>query len=77
MGFKAECADSWLYIARCQWGLEMWEEARESALKAVLLNPNFKEAILFIADRSFQREKEVWNKFADIANNDQCLFVRT
>lgn len=76
MGFKPECSDAWLYVAKCQWNLERWEEARESALKSILLNPNFKEAHLFIAERSFEKQKEVWKKFAEIATNEDCLFIR-
>lgn len=74
--WRYERADANLRVARCYWSMGRGDEAREYCLQAILGNPNFKEALLFMAEISWEKEAIVWRKFAKIANNDDVLFVR-
>jgi len=71
-----EKADAYLMAARCLWNLHKWEQAREYCMKAIINNPNFKEALLFMWDISWKEQWDVFRKFAEIANNNNVLFVR-
>jgi len=77
MGFRPECADAWLYIARCYWITQHGDNARGAALNAILLAPEFKEAFLLLAEMSFPEEAASWLKYAQYANNTGILFNRT
>jgi len=74
--FIQERADAYLFIAKCLWRLQRGDEAREACLKAVMLNPNFKEALLKMAEMSWDNQAVVWRKFAEIADNSGVLFLR-
>lgn len=76
MGFRAECADAWLYIARINWASGKPEEAREAALKSLVLAPDCRETLLFLAEMSFPEQAAVWNRFAGVAGNEGVLFKR-
>jgi glycosyltransferase involved in cell wall biosynthesis len=76
MGFRAECADAWLYIARINWATGKPEEAREAALKSLVLAPDCRETLLFLAEMSFPEQAAVWNRFAGVAGNEGVLFKR-
>ena len=75
--FVAERADGWLMRARCLWNLRRGEEARESCLKAIVNNANFKEAVLFMAELSWETNAKTWRKFAECCTNEGVLFART
>lgn len=68
--------DAYLMRARCLAALGKYEEACDSAWKAVEYNTNFKEAILFIADHMDPINKQRWLDFAKGANNEGVLFIR-
>lgn len=68
--------DAWLMRARCLAGLGRYNEACDSAWEAIKYNANFREALLFIADHMDPVNKEVWNRFAQLADNRDVLFVR-
>ncbi len=68
--------DAYLMKARCLAALGKYEEACDSAWKAVEYNTNFKEAILFIADHMDPINKQRWLDFAKGANNEGVLFIR-
>ena len=74
--FRAEICEAYLQLARCKWALGKGSEARGHLLKAIEGNPNFKEAILFMAEMSWEPQAEVWRKFAEIADNKEVLFIR-
>jgi tetratricopeptide (TPR) repeat protein len=76
LGFRAECADAWLYIARIHWATGKPEEAREAALKSLILAPDCRETLQFLAEMSFPEQAAVWNRFAGIATNEGVLFKR-
>lgn len=77
LGFRAECADAWLYLARCYWATMQGDQARSAVLGSLLLAPDCKESLLFMAEISFPEQAKVWNRFAEVATNEGCLFVRS
>lgn len=74
--FKAEICEAYLQMARCKWNQSKGQEARNYCLKAIEGNPNFKEALLLMAEMSWPEQAEVWKKFAEISNNEEVLFKR-
>ena len=45
-------------------------------MKAITINANFKEALLFMATLSFEHNAARWREFAECATNERVLFVR-
>lgn len=73
-----ERADAYLMIARCYWLTQRGDKARESCANALLINANFKEAVLLMAEMSWPNgNKEQWLKLAETADNRNVLFIRT
>ena len=75
-GFTAEKADALVCMARCKAGLGDLEGAVNSALGAMFINPQFKEAIELIGDLSENPNRLVWKYHAANANNYNVLFTR-
>lgn len=71
-----EKADALLYEARCAFILQKGDEAREICMEAIVLNPMFKEALLFMAELHFEPWKHKWEKLAEVATNEDVLFKR-
>jgi glycosyltransferase involved in cell wall biosynthesis len=74
--FLAERADAYLYLARIYWTTTRGDAARDACMKAITINANFKEALLFMATLSFEHNAVTWRKFAECATNERVLFVR-
>lgn len=72
-----EIAEAWLTIAKCNWFLNKGDTAREACLYAIKINPDFKEALLFMGNMHFSPWKEKWHKLATVATNKDVLFIRT
>jgi len=72
-----EKADALLYLARGYFQLQKGNEAREVCREAIMLNPDFKEALLFMAELHFEPWKHKWERLASAATNEDVLFVRT
>lgn len=70
-------AEAWLLLARCLWQMRQGEAARAACFKAIERNANFKEAILFMAEMSFEKNAKVWREMAAHATNEEVMFVRT
>lgn len=75
--FRAEIADAYLMGARCLWQLSKGEEARVSCMYAIMTNPDFKEALLFMAEMNYEPRKSKWLQYSQLAQNEEVLFVRT
>jgi hypothetical protein len=82
--FLAEKADAFLIMARAYWDLRMPDDARDACVQALIINPRFKEACLFMAtlagdgtsnDR-WQRNADQWKRMAETADNEDVLFLR-
>lgn len=75
-GFRGETAEVYLMMARCYWYLQQGEEARLSCMHAIYTNPDFKEALFFMAEMNYEPRKSRWLSFAKLADNNEVLFVR-
>lgn len=71
-----EKADALLYQARCLWILQNGKKAREVCMEAVILNPCFKEALLFMAEMYYEPWKRKWERLAESADSEDVLFKR-
>lgn len=71
-----EKADGYLMLAYCYWYNFQGDDAREACLQAIGLNPDFKEALLLMAEMHYSPLKEKWQQFADCAQNANVLFIR-
>jgi glycosyltransferase involved in cell wall biosynthesis len=74
--FLPERADAYLMIARCYWTLGEGEKARVNCLSAIEINSNFKEALKFMAELSWEHNAIRWREFAELATNENVLFIR-
>jgi glycosyltransferase involved in cell wall biosynthesis len=74
--WRYEIADANLRVARCLWSLQRGDEARDYCLQAILGNPNFKEALLLMAEMSWEKEAAAWRRYAETATNEDVIFIR-
>lgn len=74
--FLAEVAEAHLTIARCHWRLGHAEEARRACLMAITCNPDFAEALRFMAAMHTEPWRRKWLTLAAAAKNEDVLFVR-
>ena len=71
-----EKADAYLYLARCYWAIRQGEKARVNCLMAININANFREALRFMGQISWEFNAKSWRSFAEIATNENVLFKR-
>jgi len=74
--FLSEKAEAFLTMSKAYWQLRMADDARDAVVQALIINANFKEAILHMAEMSWPNNAEQWKRMADTANNEGVLFVR-
>ena len=74
--FLAEKADAYLTTARCYWAIAQGDKARNYILKAIEINPNFKEAFLFMSEIVWPRHSNRWIEMAEGADNSEVLFIK-
>lgn len=75
--FLPEKAEAFLMMARAYWKLRMGDDARDACAQALIINSNFKEACLFMAELSWEKSAVQWRRMAETATNEDVLFVRT
>jgi len=83
--FLPEKADAFLIMARAYWEMRMADDARDACVQALIINPHFKEACLFMAalagegsdNERWRKNAEQWKRMAETASNDNVLFIRT
>lgn len=74
--FLSEKAEAFLMMARCYWALRMGDDARDACAQALIINSNFKEACLFMAELSWEKSAKQWRRMAETATNEDVLFIR-
>lgn len=82
--FLAEKADAFLIMAKSYWEMKDADSARDACVQALIINANFKEAILFMAklagfgsgNERWEANAQQWLRMAATANNRDVLFVR-
>lgn len=72
-----EAADAHLIVAQCYEALGMANECADSVLQAIKINPNFKEAVDYMAELSIDENKSQWERMSRSATNRGVLWVRT
>jgi glycosyltransferase involved in cell wall biosynthesis len=74
--WNPEKADAFLIMSRAYSTQGLDEDARDACLQAIKINPNFKEAIKFMAAIVPDRHASQWLEMAKTANNTEILFQR-
>lgn len=72
-----ELADAYLIMAQAYEKMGKAEEMGQACLQAILVNSNFKEALMYMVDISFPENKSQWQRMARSANNQNVMFKRT
>lgn len=71
-----EICEAHLLKAWCYWMTGRGNDARASCLECIRNNPDFKEALLFMAKLHYEPWKHKWERLAESATNEDVLFVR-
>ncbi len=71
-----EKSDAFLYMARSAFFSGRGDDARTWCLRAIEQNPDFKEALLFMAELHYEPWKHKWEKLASVATSEDVLFRR-
>ena len=74
--FPAEEAEAWLTLAKAEWFLHQGEAARAACLQAIGVNPDFTEALQFMASMTYEPWKSKWTHIANNSTNQDVLFRR-
>jgi glycosyltransferase involved in cell wall biosynthesis len=74
--WSLERADAHLLLSRALWYQRRGPDARLECLKAIGMNPEFKEALVFMGDMSFPAAKKAWHRYAKSATQENLLFAR-
>lgn len=74
--WSLERADAHLLLARALWYQKKGPDARLECLKAIGMNPEFKEALVFMGDMSFPAGRIAWHRYAKSATQENLLFAR-
>jgi len=80
--FGMEKADAYVIAARCYWAMGMGEEARQHCIQAIMINPHFKEAVLFMSQLAgkgtgnpiWEENGEWWEQAAKNSKDTNVLF---
>lgn len=75
-GWDAEKAEAFLIMSQCYSAQGLDEDARDACLQAIKINPNFKEAIEWMAGISDVEKAKQWHRMARTANNKDVLWNR-
>lgn len=83
--FLPEKAEAFLTMARAYWELHMPDDARDALAQALIIDPNWTEACLFMATLAgegtgnprWEKNAAQWKRMAETATNDNVLFLRT
>ena len=73
-GHVPEIAQARLYAARCYWESGRGDQARESCLQAVVLNPEHREALALMSEMYHEPWKHKWLRHAQLATDEDILF---
>lgn len=74
--FPAEEAEAWLTLAKAEWNLHQGEAARAACLQAIGANPDFTEALQFMASMTFEPWRSKWTHIARNSTGKDVLFNR-
>ena len=72
--WEPEVADAYYVIAKAYWQLHKGQDARLMCSHAIRVNPDFRAALLLMAEMHYEPRKSQWNRFAELAKNNKTLF---
>ena len=75
-GWPAEKAEAFLIMSQCYSAQGLDEDARDAILQAIKINPNFKEAVQWMASISESENAIQWRRMAKTASNRDVLWDR-
>lgn len=75
--WPGEEAQAYYMLGRCFYYRQRKQEAYDALLRAILINPEFKDAILFLAQIAPLEKGVRWMEFAEGATNEGVLFATT
>lgn len=71
-----EKSDAFLMMARAYSTQGLDDDARDACLQALKINPNFKEAVQFMAAIVPDRHAAQWRRMSETCDNTEILFLR-
>ena len=71
-----EIADAHLRLAYCCWWTQEGSYARKHCIEAIGYNPDFKEALLLMAEMTYEPISSKWRQIAERAQSTDVLFTR-
>ncbi|MCX6822217.1 MAG: hypothetical protein NTW30_05575, partial [Candidatus Aenigmarchaeota archaeon] len=82
--FMPEKADAYVILARCYFAMGEGDKAREACANALIINPHFKEAVLFMVvlagrgtgNPQWEKNADQWKRMSETADNSYVLFIR-
>src|SRR3990167_4578131 len=82
--FLAEKAEAFFIMAQAYFNMGMGDDARDACAQVMIINPTFKEAVLYMAklagdgseNERWQKNANQWKKMAETAENNDVLFIR-
>lgn len=75
-GWPAEKAEAFLIMSQCYSAQELDEDAKDACLQAIKINPNFKEAVTWMAGIVAPEDAPQWRRMAKTADNRGVLWDR-
>lgn len=72
--FLAERAEAYLMASKCYWYLQQGDKAREMCMNAIIINPNFKNALNFMSQIVWKKHSKAWQDYAKLADDSEVLF---
>ena len=83
--FLAEKAEAFFIMAQAYFNMGMGDDARDACAQVMIINPTFKEAVLYMAklagdgseNERWQKNANQWKKMAETAENNDVLFIRS
>lgn len=74
--WKPEIAEAYYIVAQIHYNVGQMDDARAALLLAIGANPEFSEAMRFLAMLSDEAGKKAWGRYAACATDEGTLFVR-
>jgi tetratricopeptide (TPR) repeat protein len=69
-----ELAEAYYFKALCLWELKRGNEAREACGLALVINANMKKAHKLMGYMSWEHNRKMWYKFAELADDANVVF---
>lgn len=72
--WRPEAAHAFLLMAKCAWKIQQGKNAREWCLRAISINPDFREALADMATYTGDGQSKYWKRMSEGATDNDVLF---